>query len=1155
MLHIYQHNLTEALLDQLSAIIGTIPDGFSALDCESILVQNPDMAQWLKIELAQRHGIAANIEFPMPSSFVWKMFNALYPELPEQSPFSKENMTWHLMTLLPDLMNHKEFAWVERYLGDVTADKQQQEQRALKSYRLCAAIADIFDQYLIYRPQWMANWEQDEVGGEVTPQQAWQPILWQRLNSSISGSSGARVQWHRGELLTQTIDSFNAANLDNSVLQCLPKRLFIFGISSLPEQSLALFNALANHIEVHWFQINPCQEFWLDIIDGKSLAKLAAKPNYQRLADLADDRYFLVGNPLLASLGTLGREHLSLMLEQLQGDWHEAYRPYPTTGALGLLQNEVLNLSIRGQFEALSATQLTSNIDKISLNDNDCSNVLFHSCYSPMREIEVLKDQLLFLFERDPSLTPNDVMVMVPDVSEYAPYIHATFSGITDDYRLFYSINDLSAQQESPLADCLLNLFDLPQSRWYANELMSILEVPAVMRKFAIDEHELDIINRWIDDVGIRWGINAAHRRELGFISFEENSWLFGAQRLLLGYAMHPAQGCFDGLMPYSQMEGAQTEALGKLLMFVDCLLDYRTQLAGDYQAGQWLTLVNQMMNDFFEGEASEVVWLQQPSQCLEGLKQYIDQSGYQQTIHRTIIKDYLQQSLQAQSSNSRFKAGAINFCTLMPMRSIPFKVIALLGMNENAFPRQNHPVNFDLMANQRVRGDRSRRLDDRYLFLEALLSTRQHLHLSWVGQDIRDDSHKPPSILISEVRDYIAEAWIHSDSKATDEPAQVAQELLSKMTHQHPLQAYQAINFSKQSAQQSFASLWSQALALSQDPAFKPPRSYATHNPQLSRLEAEHQELSLTQLERFMVNPCRVFMQRTLEVYFDEIELDTLQHEPFVIDTLQQWQLSDKALTMRLANAQQNQFDAHYQGTGKLPFGEASTQTLAKAWDEGESIVTHFSEYLQEDKQSDVLRLSFDEPKLMLTAELPKSKRHLRCQLKAGSIKDKDIVRAYLRHLSSCASGADYHYLLLDKKNACVFKAIPNAQAHSILAQLISLYQQGLQQPLPLLVDAGISVAIAKVDEKTQINALETLNELWQQNKFSHRPVDEYLTRCFKNAEEAYPAFIKLTEQILVPLVEHAYMVPPKGQTKTAKIVVTHKKALDYVEGLLCND
>ena len=168
MLRVYHSNRLDVLEALMEFIVERerLDDPFEP---EMILVQSTGMAQWLQMTLSQKFGIAANIDFPLPASFIWDMFVRVLPEIPKESAFNKQSMSWKLMTLLPQLLEREDFTLLRHYLTD-DSDKR-------KLFQLSSKAADLFDQYLVYRPEWLTRWEAGELIEGLDEAQIWQAPL------------------------------------------------------------------------------------------------------------------------------------------------------------------------------------------------------------------------------------------------------------------------------------------------------------------------------------------------------------------------------------------------------------------------------------------------------------------------------------------------------------------------------------------------------------------------------------------------------------------------------------------------------------------------------------------------------------------------------------------------------------------------------------------------------------------------------------------------------------------------------------------------------------------------------------------------------------------------------------------------------------------
>lgn len=809
MLKLIQSNQMEVLCAHLGAYLSQPTAPTRLLSHEHILVQSPGMSTWLRLEIAKQNGIAAALTFPLPSSFTWQLCHSLLPNVPKDNAFTKPAMTWKLMQLLPELLADDAFGPLRHYLGHVPYTQDDNDswqentytktvpENEIKLYQLCGRIADIFDQYLVYRPDWILAWEQTHDNNALAAQpklnddQQWQPILWRALiayNRDVLKQS----HYHRANLHSSLI----AALADPTTsLAALPERLFVFGISSMAPQTLDVLYHLATRIDVVMLSLSPCRHYWGDIVDPRHRARMALQyANKRQLAEQWEDK-LEVGNPLLANNGKMGRELLDMLLALPNehcdfGDdmycepCEDPNAPDSNVSMLHGIQFDILEMQTLDSVLGPD-TALYQNVAKRRVLRTNDESIQIKSCHSPLRELETLHDHLLSLLSQDPQLQPKDIVVMMPDVAAYAPYIDAVFAAKQGLHFIPYAIADRGAAQESPLINSFLNLLGIHQSRFGLTDILSILEVPAILRRFQLDDDDLQLIRRWLDDAGVRWGRDQHSRQKQHVPPFEQNSWAFGIKRLILGYALSDDAPLYQGNLIVTGVEGQAAQALGKLLNFIETLDNTQQILSTAQPANQRLVELTNLLNDFYQTDDDEREQLQDIRNAISALEtELTSASQYDLSFANTpaiglnlsieVLQQWFNQRLTESRVGQRYLAGSVNFCTLMPMRSIPFKVVCLLGMNDGVYPRVQHPVGFDLMAHFGARkGDRSRRLDDRYLFLEALLSAREQLYISYIGRSERDNSERIASMLVSELIEYCQLCYVPQALLSTVNSAQ----------------------------------------------------------------------------------------------------------------------------------------------------------------------------------------------------------------------------------------------------------------------------------------------------------------------------------------------------------------------------------------------
>ena len=1041
-----------------------------------VVVPSQGMGRWLTLQLARSTGIAMQLEVQLPAKFVWDVSRLVLGQLPEQSAFSPSSLTWRLYDWLCEPEHCAQAPRLAHYLagGD--------ERRRLS---LAVKIADVFDQYLLYRDDWLAAWESNELL-DLGPDEGWQALLWRELTKDGHP--------HRARLLDELLQRLH----NPEPIAGLPERVVVFGISSLPPHHLRVLEGLARHCEVILFALNPCREAWGEIRDIRELAK---RPELH-----PDEWYLDVGNPLLASLGKQGRDFFDSLFSLASGEGGQETGLYSEdadlhdSSLLQALQNDILRLRTRQPEERL---QLRA----------DDRSLEVHCAHSPLREVEILHDQLLARFAANPQLTPDQVVVLTPDIERYAPYIEAVFAPREGVPRIPFSLADRSLRAETPLIEAFLSLLALPDSRFTAEEVLTWLEQPALAAKAGIDADDLPLLRDWLSTAGVRWGRDGEHRQQLGLPADAAFTWRQGLDRLLLGFAAPPQLAAGHAPLlgdswPLDALEGARAQLLGRLVAFVERLAALAQTLQRQRSLSDWADTLQGLIDELFdEREAGDTLLLL--SKACAALREQALAAGIERPLELALIRQQLTAALEQGSGASGFLTGAVTFCTMVPMRSLPFALVCLLGLDDGALPRRTPAAGFDLIGQKPRHGDRARRLDDRYLLLETLLSARQGLYLSYVGRDPRSNAVLPPSVLISELLDVVDLTSVAANGSAS-----------AQITHQHPLQPFAPGNFAS-AAHAGFAAPWFRAAQRLSEPVV-PALAFASR---LAAPDADWLTIEPSQLLHCFKHPARYLLEQRLGLHLAQGTEVLAGDEPFSVEWTSQHGLRQLALQAIEQNWTEPQERTVAAASGWLPVGE-----LGQAyWGQIRGPIRAFAPTLFDERPAEAAQ------PLLVDITLAGVRIHgwLEGVTDEGlfdyRLRDLgawELAPFWLRHLLlNCAAtpGIRRDSRLLSPKSE--WRLGPLANPLELLQPWLEAYQIALCEPLPLL--AKCSVGFAKKwrnpGRKEPIDAARGEAALmWQGNEhMSGEGDDPWNALAFRDREVLDERFEALAEQLYGPALD----------------------------------
>lgn len=1022
---------------------------------EVILVQSNGMKHWLELALANDAalGICAATQMELPGGYLWQIYRTVLgaDKVPSQMPFDKSNLVWRLMRLLPDVVaSNVVYAPLARYLGGCSDGR--------RLYQLAMQVADVLDGYQSYRADWLVDWAAGQPGHDVlrlhdgsakalAPEHAWQAQLWRDIRWDVGG---AMAETSRSNTHAQFMAAMQAHLAHGKSIAGLPPRVVVFGISSLPMQTVEALAALGEVCQVLMLVQNPCQYYWGDIVPGHDL--LRAQVFRRQKAKLVHSmpmtaNMYTASHPLLASWGKQGRDYLHLLdhfdqmescQQQMQVQRVDVFvdpvEGLPNPSLLNHLQSGILNL--QGAPDRPHALQQDDSIT-------------FVTTHSAQRELEVLHDRLLAWFDADPSLRARDVMVMVPDMATFAPHIQAVFGRFSqgDARYIPYALADTTPRQ-LPLVLALEQLLSLPDKRVSLANWLGLFEVSAVRERFGVTAADVAQLQSWLVLSGVRWGMDATHRRAWGVqdsvTGQDQNTWAFGLRRLLLGYAVGNGAP-WGGTLPQAALNGLDASLISALLQWIDAIGLSLQELSGDHTPSQWGRIGSELMARFFKAsDETEDRLIQRCQAPLEAWLQACETAHLNVPLPLNVVRDHWLSQIEAPGLQQRFFGGGVQFGTLMPMRSIPFGVICLLGMNDGDYPRQKASRDFDLMAQSWRAGDRSRREDDRYLFLEALLSARQKLYISWQGHRITDNTEQPPSVLVAQLIDYLNLCW---------SPAIVPQ--------QQPLQPFSEAYFLHDSPFETYALDWAQVHKTS--PIASVEQGQGKASPPCS--------FTLSELRQLLRQPVEVFFKARLQVWLEGVDELTPEDEPFTLNHLEQYHVGQSLLQAPDLTDAVSRLSL----SGLLPLAAFGKRWSAQLQDKAKIVLDRQATWVQlyphllpaqsitQNIDGMTLTGVLSGLRCQQPAELETTShgQWLRINQRVGAVLQGNqdattarlhiVVGLWVEHLAACASGWPLTSVQLGLDGEVVFCTVSQQEATDILQRLLKVYLAAWDRPLPV--------------------------------------------------------------------------------------------------------
>ncbi|GAB4010866.1 exodeoxyribonuclease V subunit gamma [Nocardioides ultimimeridianus] len=1054
---------TDALADGLAGLLTQpLADPFAQ---EVVVVPARGVERWLSQRLSHHlgttpgadDGVCAAVDFRSPQSLF-----ALVSGRPDEDPWSPAALTWPLLGVIDEVVGEPWADVLARHLGR-TIEGEEAELRRGRRFATARRLAGLFASYAAQRPSLLADWasgaDHDGAGREVPADLAWQPELWRRLAAVVAGPDP--VQRHH-EAVTRLRADVQAVDL--------PERVSLFGHTRLAAGDLQLLDALATHRDVHLWLPHPSPALWSALDD----------PDLRRVVPRSEDRsHQRVGLPLLATLGRDTRE-----LQRLLGTVDHvdipgpAAAPEPTT-LLGWLQHD-----LRANAPGPRAAR--------HLRDDDRS-VQLHACHGPARQVEVLREVLLGLLADDPTLEPRDIVVMCPDIEGFAPLLSAAF-GLADvvgdeghpAHRLRVSLADRALDQTNPLMSVVARLLELAGGRVGVGAVLDLAHCDPVRRRFGFRDDDLDLLATWVQQTGVKWGFDGAHRDGFGLSAYDDNTWRSGLDRLLSGVALSDDSDLMLGdVLPLDDVGSGDVDLIGRLAEFVARLQDVTDRLVGVHSLDHWLRAIEDGVAALTAVRPADSWQHGQVQRELDSLR---STAGEAVELRLPDVRAMFSERLAGRPTRANFRTGVLTVSTLVPMRSVPHRVVCLLGLDEGVFPRVGVTDGDDVLARRPLTGERDPRSEDRQLLLDAVLAATDTLVVTYTGANEYTGQPRPPAVPVGELLDAL-------DLTATAP----AGEVRDRIVLDHPLQPFDRRNLVAGALVpgQPFAF---DRFALAGARAIERERDDAPHFLAGALPAPEPGDVALDDLVAFFGNPVQGFLKQRLGIALPREDDPVDDRIPITVEPLEEWAIGQRILDDLMRGHYPDPAVERERRRGVVPPGELGERLLRKVIDRAKPLAREALAHTASAPQAVDVDVDLGGGR-RLRGTVPDLYGDLLVRVSYSRLGPKHRLHSWVKLLALAASDEDRPWRALTigrpegwgRADVDLSRIAPlDQRATAWLRDLVALRDEGMAAPLPLPLKTSLQYARARRTRTDADAALDRAGFLWRRDgKFAGEVAD----------------------------------------------------------------
>jgi exodeoxyribonuclease V gamma subunit len=1068
-LYLHRAERTDRLVTALGDLLSNpLPDPFAT---EIISVPTPGVERWLSQGLAQRlgaepgrsNGVCAGVDFPSPRRLVARALAGTADE-EDIDPWQPHRAVWPLLRVIDGCRGEPWAALLWHYLGAGGRSAELDALRGGRRWSTARHLAGLFARYAATRPTMIDNWcrghDVDASASPLPADHAWQAELWRRLRSELGVPSPAeRVQAGVAKLRLGPESSD------------LPERLSVFGATRLDPDHLLVISALADHRDVHLWLAHPSPALWASV-KGETERNGLSSTSVSRRAD--DSTEALVRHRLLAYLGRDIRE-LQIALSTTGPDaadlHYEAHEATPPASLLGWLQADIA---------ANRAASRPEN-ERPLLSEDDKS-VQFHACHGPDRQVEVLREVLVGMLADDATLEPRDIVVMCPDIENFAPLIAASFGLDTPEakaehpgHRLRVRLADRSLRQLNPLLALVSRLVALAESRVEASALLDLCAAPPVARKFGFSQDDLERLHDLVPRAGVRWGFDADHRRQFQMGEFRQNTWAAGLERLLLGVTMDETDQHFIGTtLPLDDVDAGDVDLVGRLAELVARVALLTEGCNAVQPLNAWVELFKQAIELLAAVPPTESWQLSHAYHELGELALATDHAG-DVALHLAEVSALISDAFRGRASRANFRTGTLTVCTMLPMRSVPHRVVCLLGVDDGVFPRKPPPDGDNIINADEWIGDHDVRSEDRQLLLDAIMSAQERLVVIFSGCDPRSGSEIPPAVPIGELLDALDATARTQDGCA----------IRSKITTRHPLQPFDASNFIPGELGSHAGFSFDRAGLRAVRAASRERRAAPAVFGSGSLPDRDRDDLvTLSDLVHFYNHPIRALIYDRAGLWITKPDETPDEQIPVSLSGLDAWSIGERLLRLRLSGHEPEPLIAAEWRRGYLPPRALGQRSIKDVAEQVEELVQTAQPFLT--GRPAPYEVLADLGSVRLTGTVSGLIGDSVVQVSYSKLAAKHRLQAWIELLALTVHDPSrlWQAVTIGRGAWSQLAAVDGTWASKVLADLIDLRATGLREPIPFSPKTSAEYAALRYRDRQPALFRRQLDRLWAQDR-----------------------------------------------------------------------